>query len=64
MNDTNENQKLIETLHIALQLEKEGKALFLQAASETKSNLAKQTFEFWQKKKISILKISNFSMTL
>ncbi len=44
-----EQEKLIETLHVALKLEEEGRTLFLQAASETKSKLAKQTFEFLAK---------------
>ncbi len=44
-----EQEKLIETLRIALKLEEEGRTLFLQAASETKSKLAKQTFEFLAK---------------
>ncbi len=46
MEEKKRHQKLIETLAIALKLETEGKALFLQAASDTKSKLAKQTFEF------------------
>ena len=49
MNDKNENKELIDTLAIALKLEEEGKALFIQAASDTKSKLAKQTFEFLAK---------------
>ena len=49
MTEQAQHQKLIETLQVALKLETEGKALFLQAASETKSKLAKQTFEFLAK---------------
>ena len=49
MNAKENNQELLETLKIALTLETEGKALFLKAASETKSALAKQTFEFLAK---------------
>ena len=44
-----EQKQLLETLHIALKLEEEGRTLFLQAASDTKSKLAKQTFEFLAK---------------
>ena len=49
MNENKQNQELINTLSIALKLEEEGKALFIQAASETKSKLAKQTFDFLAK---------------
>ena len=52
---------LIEPLKIALNLEKEGKKLFLQAAAETKSSLAKQTFEFLAKEEdVHIAKIEEF----
>lgn len=37
---------IIEPLKIAIALEREGKKMFLQAAAETKSKLAKQTFEY------------------
>lgn len=40
---------IIEPLKIAVALEQEGKKMFLQAAEETKSKLAKQTFEFLAK---------------
>lgn len=49
MTDKKQHQELIDTLSIALKLEEEGKALFLQAALKTKSKLAKQTFEFLAK---------------
>ena len=52
---------LLEPLQIALNLEKEGKKLFLQAASETQSSLAKQTFEFLAKEEdVHIAKIEEF----
>ena len=37
---------ILEPLEIAISLEKKGKQMFLQAAKETKSKLARQTFEF------------------
>lgn len=37
---------ILEPLEIAITLEKKGKAMFLEAARETKSKLARQTFEF------------------
>ena len=37
---------ILEPLEIAISLEKKGKKMFLQAAAETKSKLARQTFEF------------------
>ena len=49
MTDQNRKNKLLEPLQIALNLEREGKQLFLKAASETKSKLAQQTFEFLAK---------------
>ncbi len=49
MNAKENNQELIATLKVALELEKEGKELFLQAAEATKSKIAKQTFEFLAK---------------
>lgn len=39
-------KNILEPLEIALKLEREGKQLFVTAASETKSSLAKKTFEF------------------
>lgn len=49
MNEENKNQELIQVLQVALKLETEGKALFIQAASDTRSKLAKQTFDFLAK---------------
>lgn len=49
MNDKMKNPELLEPLKIALSLEMEGKQLFTKAAAETKSSLAKQTFEFLAK---------------
>lgn len=49
MSDINEKNNLLEPLQIALNLEREGKKLFLKAAEETKSSLARQTFEFLAK---------------
>lgn len=46
MNDFKKSDELIEPLKIALALELEGRQLFLKAAAETESKLAKQTFEF------------------
>jgi len=46
MNNEKNQNNLIEPLKIALSLEYEGKQLFLKAAEETQSKLAKQTFEF------------------
>lgn len=46
MNNQDDKNKLIEPLKIALSLEYEGKQLFMKAAQETQSKLAKQTFEF------------------
>ncbi len=40
------NKDTLEPLEIALKLEREGKKLFRQAASDTKSKIARQTFEF------------------
>jgi rubrerythrin len=39
----------LQPYRIALDMEKEGKQLFLEAARTTKSNLARQTFEFLAK---------------
>ncbi len=41
--------ELLEPYLIALKLEKEGKELFLESARKTKSDLARQTFEFLAK---------------
>ena len=49
MNDKNKKNELLEPLIVALNLEKEGKQLFLKAAAETDSKLARQTFEFLAK---------------
>jgi len=46
MNKNNENEIILEPLRIALKLEKEGKQLFSEAAKNTKSKIARQTFEF------------------
>lgn len=42
-------KEVLEPLRIALNLEKEGKQFFLDAASSTRSKLARQTFEFLAK---------------
>ena len=44
--DSPDNYTGLEPYRIALEMEKEGKELFLEAARTTKSNLARQTFEF------------------
>ena len=49
MTKGNDKNALLEPLKIALSMEMEGKQLFLNAAAETKSSLAKQTFEFLAK---------------
>ena len=46
MSDIKEFHSILEPLRIALKLEIEGKQFFLEAASTTKSRLARQTFEF------------------
>lgn len=46
---TDKNAQLLEALTIALNLEKKGKEIFLNAANETSSDLARQTFEFLAK---------------
>lgn len=46
MNNRENQNNLIEPLKIALNLEHEGKQMFIRAAEETQSKLAKQTFEF------------------
>ena len=42
----NNLEEILEPLEIAISLEKKGKEMFLQAANDTKSKLARQTFEF------------------
>ncbi len=42
-------KEILEPLRIALKLEMEGKQFFLDAASSTRSKLARQTFEFLAK---------------
>lgn len=42
-------KEVLEPLRIALKLEQEGKQFFLDAASTTRSKLARQTFEFLAK---------------
>ncbi|MCH7691385.1 MAG: ferritin family protein [candidate division Zixibacteria bacterium] len=46
MSDIKDFKSILEPLRIALKLEIEGKQFFLEAASTTKSRLARQTFEF------------------
>ena len=52
---------LLEPFQIALSLEREGQRLFLEAAKNTSSKLARQTFEFLAKEEIKhIEKIQKF----
>ncbi|MDF1544924.1 MAG: ferritin family protein [bacterium] len=46
MTEDNKMKDLLEPYQIALRLEEEGKKFFLEAAANTESTLARQTFEF------------------
>lgn len=65
MNDDKFQNQLLEPLKIALKLELEGKRLFEEAAQNTSSKLAKQTFEFLAKEENRhIKKIEDFYKSL
>jgi len=65
MTDQESKEKLLEPFRIALQLEQEGRAFFLEAAAKTESSLARQTFEFLAKEEDKhIQKIEEFVQSL
>lgn len=65
MTESRSKDKLLEPFRIALQLEQEGRAFFLEAAAKTESSLARQTFEFLAKEEDKhIEKIEEFVASL
>ncbi len=65
MNDKNQNDAYLEPYLIALKMEQEGKACFLDAAKNTSSEIARQTFEFLAKEEVKhIKKIEEFYNSL
>ena len=65
MNDKNQNDAYLEPYLIALKMEQEGQAVFLDAAKNTSSEIARQTFEFLAKEEDKhIKKIEEFYNSL